>query len=475
MFILYANKNMLSLRQREPVTSGSVNVYSVLFEFSDDWDGLARTAVFRAGQESRSILLGPDNQCDIPWEVLGTGGTYLYAGVCGTRGGEVVLPTVWAVLGKILEGTTAGEEAKPPTPDVYQQIMAAAQEAVETANGVRQDADAGAFDGPPGPQGETGPQGERGPQGETGPAGPAGPEGPQGEQGERGEPGPKGDTGDTGPIGPQGEQGAQGPPGPQGPAGTPGMPEEDVLAAIRAMGSQKADAIFETVGPAAEVTVDTASAGSLLRPVSEIRLVQEGEGTPSLENIRNISGWDSIALTHNGETETQDLPETVYGGRYDWAKGELTLTHKCFNLAVADMNNREDFPGWKNLDSLADCFVSETNAGIRSGIYNVGTVVNVNRTGNILYLSKSSYGLTQSEWKAQYPDLVCQFVFPLLEPRTIQLTPQELTALAGDNVLSSDCGDTTVTFSSDLEKYINKAISTAVGGAIQQIYYGTQT
>ena len=111
MFILYANKNMLSLRQREPDTSGSVNVYSVLFEFSDDWDGLARTAVFRAGQESRSILLGPDNQCDIPWEVLGTGGTYLYAGVCGTRGGEVVLPTVFAFLGKISEGATAGEEA----------------------------------------------------------------------------------------------------------------------------------------------------------------------------------------------------------------------------------------------------------------------------------------------------------------------------------------------------------------------------
>ena len=64
MFILYANKNMLSLRQREPVTSGSVNVYSVLFEFSDDWDGLARTAVFRAGQESRSILLGPVSASD---------------------------------------------------------------------------------------------------------------------------------------------------------------------------------------------------------------------------------------------------------------------------------------------------------------------------------------------------------------------------------------------------------------------------
>lgn len=83
--------------------------------------------------------------------------------------------------------------------------------------------------------------------------------------------------------------------------------------------------------------------------------------------------------------------------------------------------------------------------------------------------------MTQSEWKAQYPDLSCQFVFPLLTPRVIQLTPHEFTALAGDNALSSDCGDTTVTFSADLEKYINKAISSAVGGAIQQIYYGTDT
>ena len=234
MLELYSEKSNLTIQKRETLASGGTNIYHARFTFSPDWDGLTRTAVFRGGGESVSVLLDESNACVIPWEVLVEPMARLKVGVYGTRGGDVVLPTVWADCGFIAEGAAPGGTAQPPTPDVYQQIMAAAQEAVETATSVRQDADAGAFDGPPGPQGETGPQGERGPQGETGPAGPAGPEGPQGEQGERGEPGPKGDTGDTGPIGPQGEQGAQGPPGPQGPAGTPGMPEEDVLAAQKA-------------------------------------------------------------------------------------------------------------------------------------------------------------------------------------------------------------------------------------------------
>lgn len=70
MFVLYANKNQLHLRSREPLTSGSVNVYQALFEFSPDWDGLERMAVFRTGGESWSVALGEDGQCTIPWEAL---------------------------------------------------------------------------------------------------------------------------------------------------------------------------------------------------------------------------------------------------------------------------------------------------------------------------------------------------------------------------------------------------------------------
>ena len=124
MFILYANKNQLTVRKRESLTSGSVNAYEARFEFSPDWEGLTKTAVFKAGNEVRSVLLGADGQCTIPWEVLSSHGRQLTAGICGTRGTDMVLPTVYASLGTILEGVAPGENARPPTPDLWEQEIA---------------------------------------------------------------------------------------------------------------------------------------------------------------------------------------------------------------------------------------------------------------------------------------------------------------------------------------------------------------
>ena len=75
------------------------------------------------------------------------------------------------------------------------------------AQSVRDDADAGRFDGAQGPEG---------------PIGPVGPKGEQGVQGEKGDVGPQGPKGDKGDSGPQGPQGETGPQGPVGPAGAPG-------------------------------------------------------------------------------------------------------------------------------------------------------------------------------------------------------------------------------------------------------------
>lgn len=116
MFILYANKTQLAARRREPVTSGSVNVYEVQFEFSDDWDGLTRTAVFRAGKTEISVQLVDTDRCVLPWEVLAEPDLRLWAGVYGTQSGALVLPTVWESLGTILEGALPGDETRPPTP-----------------------------------------------------------------------------------------------------------------------------------------------------------------------------------------------------------------------------------------------------------------------------------------------------------------------------------------------------------------------
>lgn len=125
MFKLYARKNELALKQKEPLTSGSVKVNEAEFTFSADWDGLKKTAVFRAGDESRQVLLDETGRCVVPWEVLKKPGQQLYAGVYGSAsGGEIVLPTVWAHLGTVLEGTSPGESARPPTPDLWEQELA---------------------------------------------------------------------------------------------------------------------------------------------------------------------------------------------------------------------------------------------------------------------------------------------------------------------------------------------------------------
>lgn len=123
MFELYAEKTKLLLRRREQLTSGAVKVYRARFQFSADWEGLGRTAVFRAAGVSVPVLLGASGECEIPWEVLQKPGYRLEAGVYGTDAdGETVLPTVWAGLGLILEGAVPGE-VRPPTPELWEQEL----------------------------------------------------------------------------------------------------------------------------------------------------------------------------------------------------------------------------------------------------------------------------------------------------------------------------------------------------------------
>lgn len=123
MFILYAEKTRLSVQKSEPVTSGSVNVYPVRFQFSPDWDGMVPTAVFRADWKTYAVVLDQNGECVIPWEALAKPRCRLEAGVYGARDGNVVLPTIWADLGTVLEGAGPGEPARPPTAGVLEQVM----------------------------------------------------------------------------------------------------------------------------------------------------------------------------------------------------------------------------------------------------------------------------------------------------------------------------------------------------------------
>lgn len=217
MIICQVTGAAITVAQNELLTTGMVQAVPVRFCFSPQWAALDRTAVFTAGTVSVSCLLGEDNQCFIPWECLTRAGEYLRVGVYGTRGEEMVLPTVSCLLGPICTGTQPEENTPTEaTPTLVQSLLTKAEAAVSAADALRTDADAGLFNGRDGKDGTNGKDGK---DGQNGAPGEAGPQGPKGDPGETGPQGPKGETGETGPQGPKGDTGET---GPQGPKGDPG-------------------------------------------------------------------------------------------------------------------------------------------------------------------------------------------------------------------------------------------------------------
>lgn len=109
--------------QSEPLTSGMVG-QTIHFEYSHDFDGLTLTAVFTNGKTTVDVL-NPGNQCVIPHEVLDTVGEVVKVGVYAVRGNELVIPTIYANIGTVLNGADpSGDVSADPTLPVWAQTQA---------------------------------------------------------------------------------------------------------------------------------------------------------------------------------------------------------------------------------------------------------------------------------------------------------------------------------------------------------------
>lgn len=128
----------------EKPVANSQNYLSAEFDLPSDWEG-AVTAVFNYENESPYLqLLDGEHKCMVPWEVIKTPG-FRVSCFCGN------LITANTVLVPVNEsGYKRNQTPAPPTPDVYAQLIELVEEAVETADSVREDADNGVFDGEPG-------------------------------------------------------------------------------------------------------------------------------------------------------------------------------------------------------------------------------------------------------------------------------------------------------------------------------------
>lgn len=145
---------ILEFTLKPMVASGGVNEDVIEFEFDELWDGFDMVAVFYRSKLNVFHKKIVDNKCTVPSEVLRTQGV-CYVGVMGVK--DSVTRTTNVLRYEIEHGAiTAGVEPPEPTPSIYESILASVRSAEQLARSVRDDADAGRFNGAPGPQGDPG-------------------------------------------------------------------------------------------------------------------------------------------------------------------------------------------------------------------------------------------------------------------------------------------------------------------------------
>lgn len=86
------------------------------------------------------------------------------------------------------------------------------------------------------------------------------------------------------------------------------------------------------------ISFTTEQSETITESVVIIQPTQEGEGDPSPENIRPITGLSEIVLSVSDAEEdgtvttyTETLPETIYDGYIDFVSGVLTVTSACID------------------------------------------------------------------------------------------------------------------------------------------------
>lgn len=138
---------------------------------------------------------------------------------------------------------------------------------------------------------------------------------------------------------------------------------------------------------------------------------------------------------------------------------------EAFSLAIADMNNNENFPGWKPLDVVDkilppqndDTQITNTLCTIQS------RTIYARRDFKLLYFSSEELGKTQTELKEQYPDLSVNFAAISYEP-TFEPLPEEvqkqykaLKSYYPNTVIQSGAFNE-VTYVADTDLYIQKKL-----------------
>ena len=270
---------------------------SVLFEkigldFPKSWNGYTKTAVFRNGETTVSVVLDKsselctgENECYIPYEVIKA--PQFTVSVFGVSG-ESRATTQQASIKVTESGYGTGDTPSEPTPSQYEQLVSIANATKQVVQSVRTDADNGVFKGDKGEKGDKGDKGDpfvysdftdeqlallKGAKGDTGDTG------PRGLQGE------KGDTGAQGIQGAKGDKGNKGDKGDRGPAFTYEDFTSEQLAALKGEKGNPAET-DQTYDPESENAQSGRAVAQAVSPLRQVIIID----TPVWETQPSITG-----------------------------------------------------------------------------------------------------------------------------------------------------------------------------------------
>lgn len=311
--------------------------------------------------------------------------------------------------------------------------------------------------------------GAQGPQGPIGATGPQGVPGAQGVQGEKGE---KGDTGATGPQGMPGADGADGTPGKDG-LDAPQIDDTTVSDAAPWSSQHIVDTLCPPLEASGNPVVCYPVAGSKLGVTASWEPRQEGEGTPSPDNIRPIHGRNSVSITRQEDELSMSLTlsSTIYGGEIG-AGGAGQETWKLLTLDGTEVWGKYGSTAEAAGASCFSLYIDDKDVGFGTSVcnqfsntkndnpyYNVNmkkyTYTDHPSIKNIYMNYGDDQTVTVDTWKAflvaqHAAGTPVQIAYKLATPQPFTATGGgPIKALSGTNTILTDADTLTVTGRAD--------------------------
>lgn len=174
--------------------------------------------------------------------------------------------------------------------------------------------------------------------------------------------------------------------------------------------------------------------------------------------LRTNAPYSNVQL-EKGSTATDYTPYynytpnkiDIYEDYIDGTPDNWVLYKKTrkLELAIADMNNNDNYPGWGSVPYLHNDYPSRNDPSFPADlITNIGgdkskIGLNTNGVNSLLFLNKGSWGKTQTQWKEQYPNLVFELVYGLQEHEPTPITEENLISQLNELYYLQSYNDTT--------------------------------